>query len=175
MTNPRILLLDEVFFGLSPLPVDLVYKSLEGLIRLGATIVLVEQDLKRARRFATRVICMLEVRIVLEDHSADVTTSKLLKPVSVHSETISRKHDNGYDLCQLCSPRHAAGRLLCANRRRSFFHARGDEDHQRRAWHAGATGRIRVIPTRSAIGHQSVRRALDRVAVRCGGRMARSA
>jgi branched-chain amino acid transport system ATP-binding protein len=66
MTNPRLLLLDEVSLGLAPKAVEDVYRSLETLIEGGTTIVLVEQDLRRALRVGTRVACMLEGRIVLE-------------------------------------------------------------------------------------------------------------
>ena len=48
MTNPRLLLLDEVSLGLAPLAVEGLYRSLHSLIEGGATIVLVEQDLNRA-------------------------------------------------------------------------------------------------------------------------------
>jgi len=71
MTNPQILLLDEVSLGLSPLAV--VYASLAELMRSGVTIVLVEQDLNRALRVADRVICMLEGRFVTEGKAADMT------------------------------------------------------------------------------------------------------
>jgi len=66
MSNPSVLLLDEVSLGLSPLAVDRVYESLSDLMRSGTTIVLVEQDLNRALRVAQRVACMLEGRVVLE-------------------------------------------------------------------------------------------------------------
>jgi len=66
VTNPRLLLLDEVSLGLAPLAVDAVYESLARVIEEGATIVLVEQDLSRAMNVADRVVCMLEGRIVLE-------------------------------------------------------------------------------------------------------------
>jgi branched-chain amino acid transport system ATP-binding protein len=66
MSNPAILLLDEVSLGLSPLAVNRVYESLSGLMQSGTTILLVEQDLARAMRVASRVICMLEGRIALE-------------------------------------------------------------------------------------------------------------
>ncbi len=66
MTNPRLLLLDEVSLGLAPVAVDGVYSSLHSLIEEGATVLLVEQDLGRAMRVANRVACMLEGRIVLE-------------------------------------------------------------------------------------------------------------
>ena len=46
MTNPDMLLLDEVSLGLSPLVVDRVYANrCSSLIDVGTTIVLVEQDL----------------------------------------------------------------------------------------------------------------------------------
>ena len=73
MSNPDILLLDEVSLGLSPLIVDRVYASLDGLIKSGTTIILVEQDLTRAMSVASRVICMLEGRIVLDRPAAAVT------------------------------------------------------------------------------------------------------
>jgi branched-chain amino acid transport system ATP-binding protein len=73
MSNPRVLLVDEVSLGLSPVAVEQVYESLQTVIASGATIVLVEQDLGRALRVATRVACMLEGRIVLEGRAAEVT------------------------------------------------------------------------------------------------------
>ncbi|MDQ0559137.1 branched-chain amino acid transport system ATP-binding protein [Rhizobium mesoamericanum] len=73
MSNPDILLLDEVSLGLSPLVVDRVYAQLQALLTSGTTIVLVEQDLARAMSVASRVICMLEGRIVLDKPAAAVT------------------------------------------------------------------------------------------------------
>ena len=77
MTNPELLLLDEVSLGLSPLAVDRVYASLATLQPGGVTIVLVEQDLTRALRFADRVICMLEGRIVLQGRAAELTRAEI--------------------------------------------------------------------------------------------------
>jgi len=65
MSNPRLLLLDEVSLGLAPVVVDDVYRSLEVVIREGTTVLLVEQDLGRALEVASRVVCMLEGRVVL--------------------------------------------------------------------------------------------------------------
>lgn len=73
MSNPDILLLDEVSLGLSPLVVDRVYQQLQSLLSSGKTIILVEQDLTRAMSVANRVICMLEGRIVLDRPAAGVT------------------------------------------------------------------------------------------------------
>jgi branched-chain amino acid transport system ATP-binding protein len=77
MTNPRVLLLDEVSLGLSPLAVDLVYASLKSLIESRTTVLLVEQDLTRALGFSQRVICMLEGGIVLEGASRGVTREQV--------------------------------------------------------------------------------------------------
>ena len=77
MSNPELLMLDEVSLGLSPLVVDRVYASLTGLMETGTTIVLVEQDLNRALRVASRVVCMLEGRIVLERAAKDVTREEV--------------------------------------------------------------------------------------------------
>lgn len=78
MSNPEVLLLDEVSLGLSPLVVDQVYGSLAGLMEGGTTtIVLVEQDLSRAMAVADRVFCMLEGRIVLAGKSSDLTREQV--------------------------------------------------------------------------------------------------
>jgi branched-chain amino acid transport system ATP-binding protein len=73
ITNPRLLLLDEVSLGLAPLAVEDVYRSLAE----GATVVLVEQDLTRAAAVADRVVCMLEGRIVLEGAGSELTREQI--------------------------------------------------------------------------------------------------
>ena len=79
MSNPDILLLDEVSLGLSPLVVDRVYAQLQALLSSGTTIVLVEQDLGRAMNVASRVICMLEGRVVLDRPAPGVTRDEITK------------------------------------------------------------------------------------------------
>ena len=77
MSNPRVLLLDEVSLGLAPRAVEDVYAALHLLIEDGDTILLVEQDLGRALRIATDVVCMLEGRAVLAGRSADLTREQV--------------------------------------------------------------------------------------------------
>jgi branched-chain amino acid transport system ATP-binding protein len=79
MSNPDVLLLDEVSLGLSPLIVDRVYAALQGLIASGTTIILVEQDLNRALAVSDRVICMLEGRVALEGPSKQVSREDVTK------------------------------------------------------------------------------------------------
>ena len=77
MANPRLLLLDEVSLGLAPVVVDGLYNSLSGLADTGTTIVLVEQDLARAMAVASRVVCMLEGRLVLEGGAGELTREQV--------------------------------------------------------------------------------------------------
>jgi branched-chain amino acid transport system ATP-binding protein len=77
MMNPRLLLLDEVSLGLSPVAVEGVYRSLASLIEAGATMLLVEQDLSRALGVASRVVCMLEGRIVLAGSAGELTREQV--------------------------------------------------------------------------------------------------
>jgi branched-chain amino acid transport system ATP-binding protein len=78
MTNPKLLLLDEVSLGLAPVAVEDVYRSLETVIASGATVVLVEQDVGRALAVADSVICMLEGRVVLAGRAADLARADIV-------------------------------------------------------------------------------------------------
>jgi branched-chain amino acid transport system ATP-binding protein len=77
ISNPRLLLLDEVSLGLAPVAVDAVYSSLQTVIAEGATVLLVEQDLTRAMGVAQRVVCMLEGRIVLEGARGELNREQI--------------------------------------------------------------------------------------------------
>ncbi len=66
MSNPRLLLLDEVSLGLAPVVVEQIYDALPAITAAGTTVLLVEQDVNQALRVADRVQCLLEGRTVLE-------------------------------------------------------------------------------------------------------------
>jgi branched-chain amino acid transport system ATP-binding protein len=65
MSNPRLLLLDEVSLGLAPLVVAQLYAALPEITANGTTALIVEQDVNQAVRVADRVQCLLEGRTVL--------------------------------------------------------------------------------------------------------------
>jgi len=88
MSNPDILIFDEVSLGLSPLVVDQVYASLDGLLKTGTTIILVEQDLTRAMAVADRVICMLEGRILLDSAMKDTSRDAITEAYFGNSRRI---------------------------------------------------------------------------------------
>lgn len=69
MLNPRLCMLDEPSYALSPLLVTEVFKAVEELRELGATILLVEQDIKRALEMADRAYLLENGRVVLEGES----------------------------------------------------------------------------------------------------------
>ncbi|RDL45084.1 ABC transporter ATP-binding protein [Marinomonas piezotolerans] len=77
MSNPDLLILDEVSLGLSPLVVDQVYASINSLKGAGTTILLVEQDLGRAISFSQRAICMLEGKVVLDKPTCDTNKEEI--------------------------------------------------------------------------------------------------
>jgi len=78
MSNPSLLLLDEVSLGLSPIAVESLYETLAVLKASGeTTMIVVEQDLDRALGFADRVICMLEGKTALEGSAAALTRPQI--------------------------------------------------------------------------------------------------
>ena len=54
MSHPKVLLLDEPSMGLSPLYVDIIFKTIKEINEAGTTIFLVEQNAKKALSIATR-------------------------------------------------------------------------------------------------------------------------
>lgn len=79
ITNPRLLLMDEVSLGLAPRAVDGVYRSLEHVIGGGTAVILVEQDLGRALDVAARVVCLLEGQTVLQGPTKTLTREQVTR------------------------------------------------------------------------------------------------
>lgn len=65
MSNPRVLLCDEISLGLAPKVIDELYRGLARVRANGIAVLLVEQDLVRARAAADHVLCLLEGRVSL--------------------------------------------------------------------------------------------------------------
>jgi branched-chain amino acid transport system ATP-binding protein len=73
MSNPRILLCDEISLGLAPVVIRDIYAIFPRLRETGASIVIVEQDIGQALKVADRVYCMMEGRITLSGSPAELT------------------------------------------------------------------------------------------------------
>ncbi|CVI64041.1 ABC transporter ATP-binding protein (plasmid) [Agrobacterium leguminum] len=66
MTNPEILLCDEISLGLAPVVVRDLYAKLASLRSEGLSMVIVEQDISQAAKAADRLYCLRSGRVVLE-------------------------------------------------------------------------------------------------------------
>ncbi len=77
MSNPDLLLLDEVSLGLAPVVVEQIYAAMPKITNAGTTVLLVEQDVNQALKIADRVQCMLEGRTVLEGTAQSLTRDQI--------------------------------------------------------------------------------------------------
>jgi branched-chain amino acid transport system ATP-binding protein len=66
MSNPRLLLCDEISLGLAPVVVREIYRTLPGIRDEGVSVLLVEQDIGQALQASDRVVCFQEGRVSLE-------------------------------------------------------------------------------------------------------------
>lgn len=73
MSNPRVLLCDELSLGLAPVIIRDIYKALPEIRKGGASVILVEQDIGQALKVADRVYCMMEGRVTLEGTPPDLS------------------------------------------------------------------------------------------------------
>lgn len=73
MSNPRLLLCDELSLGLAPVIIRDIYKALPEIRKGGASVILVEQDIGQALKVADRVYCMMEGRVTLEGTPTDLS------------------------------------------------------------------------------------------------------
>ena len=79
MANPRLLLCDEISLGLAPVIIKEIYAQLERISANGTTLVIVEQDIKRAMAVSDRVYCLREGRVVLEGQPRDLGREEMTK------------------------------------------------------------------------------------------------
>ncbi|MGI5158517.1 ABC transporter ATP-binding protein [Microbispora sp. CA-102843] len=77
LSNPDLLLIDELSLGLAPVIVRRIYEVLPGIVGAGTTALIVEQDVSQAMRVADRVHCLLEGRSVLEGRPRDLTAEQV--------------------------------------------------------------------------------------------------
>lgn len=79
MQDPEILLLDEPSLGLAPMLVKEVFEVLNEVKKEGLTIVLVEQDVVRALKFADRGCILEKGRIAEKGDANELLASKKIK------------------------------------------------------------------------------------------------
>ncbi len=69
MSNPEVLLCDELSLGLAPIVIHEIYAAMPTLVREGMTVVIVEQDVLMAQRVSRRIYCLQEGRVSLQGRS----------------------------------------------------------------------------------------------------------
>jgi branched-chain amino acid transport system ATP-binding protein len=77
MSNPRLLLCDEISLGLAPVVVRELYRALPGIVAEGTSLLVVEQDVGQALRTAARVYCFQEGRVTLTGTPAELTRERI--------------------------------------------------------------------------------------------------
>ncbi len=79
MSHPDILLMDEPSMGLSPILVNEIFSIIEEVHRDGVTVLLVEQNAKKALTIADRAYVLETGRIVLEGKAQELLNNDQIK------------------------------------------------------------------------------------------------
>ncbi|MEY3264284.1 MAG: hypothetical protein RL717_1761 [Pseudomonadota bacterium] len=79
MSNPRLLLCDEISLGLAPVVIREIYASLPAMQADGMALLIVEQDVQLAMQVSSRVVCLQEGRVSLEGASDALTREQITK------------------------------------------------------------------------------------------------
>ena len=79
MSNPRIILMDEPSMGLSPLFVSEIFDIIEEISKSGTTVLLVEQNARKALAIADRAYVLETGNIVLSGRASDLMNDASVK------------------------------------------------------------------------------------------------
>lgn len=77
MSNPQLLLCDELSLGLAPVVIKEIYAALPSICAEGMTAVIVEQDVSLAKRVSQRIYCFQEGRVSLRGDSNTLTREQI--------------------------------------------------------------------------------------------------
>lgn len=77
MSNPEVLLCDEISLGLAPVVVRELYDRMAILRAERMSLVIVEQDITQATRVADRLYCLRSGRVALEGRASDLSRADI--------------------------------------------------------------------------------------------------
>jgi branched-chain amino acid transport system ATP-binding protein len=77
MSNPKLLMFDELSLGLAPKIILQIYETLAHIRERGTTMLLVEQDIRQALNVADRVYCFQEGRVSLHGRPQELTQDQI--------------------------------------------------------------------------------------------------
>jgi len=86
MSKPKLLLLDEPSWGLSPLMSKNIFEAARVINNSGVTILLVEQNVRMALELANRAYVVENGRIVEEGYSRDMLNSQHIREAYLGTE-----------------------------------------------------------------------------------------
>jgi branched-chain amino acid transport system ATP-binding protein len=73
MSNPKLILCDEISLGLAPIVVRDIYARLPSIVKEGSAVVIVEQDIVQALAASSHVYCLQEGRVALAGAAGTLT------------------------------------------------------------------------------------------------------
>ena len=79
MSEPQLLLCDEISLGLAPVVIKEIYQRLRQINTEGITIVLVEQDIRQSLKVADHAYVMLEGKVVFDGNPKEMTEEQVKK------------------------------------------------------------------------------------------------
>lgn len=79
MSHPKIILMDEPSMGLSPLYVNEIFKIIQEISSSGTTVLLVEQNAKKALSIANRAYVLETGKVVLEGQAKELINDDSIK------------------------------------------------------------------------------------------------
>lgn len=77
MSNPRLLLCDEISLGLAPVVIREIYALLPRMLDDGMSLLIVEQDVQLAMQMSSRLVCLQEGTVSLEGKSVELTREQI--------------------------------------------------------------------------------------------------
>lgn len=77
MSNPELILMDEISLGLAPVIIRQIYEALPGIVGEGMAAVIVEQDIAKALSVTSRVYCLQEGRVALQGPSSTLSRAEI--------------------------------------------------------------------------------------------------
>jgi branched-chain amino acid transport system ATP-binding protein len=77
MSNPKLLLCDEISLGLAPIVIRDIYARLPAIVAEGLSLVIVEQDIVQALKVANHVYCLQEGRVALSGEAQSLTRERI--------------------------------------------------------------------------------------------------
>lgn len=77
MSNPKLLLCDEISLGLAPVVIRDIYARIPQIVVEGISLIIVEQDIVQALKTASHVTCLQEGRVSLAGEAKALTREKI--------------------------------------------------------------------------------------------------